>query len=170
MRWDHLRTEAGAGDHEGTLFGLDRVAVRQFDTPEFRGMTFYEVHARSAINRVPAAARVPFEWTINPYRGCSHACVYCLYGSTPVLLANGHTKPISEVQVGDLVVGTAQVGPDRQYTITPVLAHWQTEKLAYRITLEDGTDLLASGDHRFLTKQGWKHVTNSSEDRETAHI
>ena len=40
-------------------------------------MTFYEVQAKSIINRVPVASRVPFEWTINPYRGCSHSCVYC---------------------------------------------------------------------------------------------
>jgi DNA repair photolyase len=40
-------------------------------------MTFFEVHARSIINRVPEASRVPFRWTINPYRGCSHSCRYC---------------------------------------------------------------------------------------------
>jgi DNA repair photolyase len=38
---------------------------------------FYEVHAKSVVNRVPKASRMPFRWTINPYRGCSHACVYC---------------------------------------------------------------------------------------------
>src|SRR5438067_2057709 len=45
-------------------------------------MTFYEVRAKSIINRVPSASRVPFEWTVNPYRGCTHACVYCLDGGT----------------------------------------------------------------------------------------
>ena len=47
------------------------------ETPEFAGLTFHEVLAKSALNKVPGAARVPFEWTINPYRGCSHACTYC---------------------------------------------------------------------------------------------
>jgi len=51
--------------------------VRTFDTSEFRGITFYEVEAKSILNRVPAASRMPFEWTINAYRGCGHACVYC---------------------------------------------------------------------------------------------
>ena len=37
-------------------------------------------------------------------------------------------------------------------------AHWGTSKPAYRISLEDGTELVASGDHRFLTRRGWKHV------------
>ncbi len=92
MRWDHLsqngrggpgaadRPDGGdgsGGDRAGAaLFGTDAVS-RTFDTPEFRGTTFHEVRARSIINRVPGASRVPFEWTLNPYRGCGHACVYC---------------------------------------------------------------------------------------------
>jgi len=32
---------------------------------------------KTALNRVPDAARVPFRWTVNPYRGCSHSCHYC---------------------------------------------------------------------------------------------
>lgn len=56
--------------------------VRSVTTPEFAGMTFHEVLARSALNRVPAGSRMPFSWTINPYRGCSHACVYCFARGT----------------------------------------------------------------------------------------
>jgi DNA repair photolyase len=66
----------GGGPGPPALFERGAVA-RTFDTPGFRGMTFFEVHARSVINRVPEASRMPFRWTINPYRGCSHACLYC---------------------------------------------------------------------------------------------
>jgi DNA repair photolyase len=55
---------------------LFEVARRTFDTPEFRGITFIESEAKTIINHVPGNA-MPFSWTINPYRGCSHACVYC---------------------------------------------------------------------------------------------
>ncbi|GAA4656096.1 Rv2578c family radical SAM protein [Arthrobacter cryoconiti] len=51
--------------------------VKSVQTPEFAGITFHEVLAKSALNKVPATSTMPFEWTINPYRGCSHACVYC---------------------------------------------------------------------------------------------
>ena len=51
--------------------------VRHFDAPEALETRFYEVQAKSALNRVPERSRMPFRWTINPYRGCSHACVYC---------------------------------------------------------------------------------------------
>lgn len=137
--------------------------VRTFDTPEFRDITFYEVEAKSILNRVPAASRLGFEWTINVYRGCSHACSYCMCGFTPILMADGRTKPLAEVQVGDAVYGTVFDGKYRRYVTTQVLAHWSTVKPAYRITLEDGTELVASGDHRFLTRRGWKHVTGSEQ-------
>ncbi|MBX5441576.1 MAG: radical SAM protein, partial [Solirubrobacteraceae bacterium] len=47
---------------------------------------FYEVHAKSALNRVPAASSMPFRWTVNPYRGCTHACVYCFARPTHTYL------------------------------------------------------------------------------------
>src|SRR5262245_60752950 len=82
MRWDNLRL-AGPGRGDPAVPLLPRGAVtRTFDTPEFKGMTFYEIHARSIINRVPGASRVPFEHTINPYRGCSHGCIYCFARKT----------------------------------------------------------------------------------------
>ena len=128
-----------------------RAVTRTFDTPAFRGMTFFEVQARSIINRVPDASRVPFRWTINPYRGCSHSCVYCAWGDTPVLMADGRTKALSELREGDVVYGTVRRGSYRRYDPTTVLAHWQTVTPASRITLADGTRLIARGDPRFLT-------------------
>ena len=67
------------------LFERGAVA-RSFDTPGFAGMTFFEVHARSIVNRVPEPSRLPFHWTINPYRGCSHACSYCYARQTHTYL------------------------------------------------------------------------------------
>jgi DNA repair photolyase len=87
MRWDSLRLggdrDAGAAATASApaLFERDAVA-RTFDTPGFRGITFFEVHARSIINQVPPASRMAFRWTINPYRGCSHSCVYCFARNT----------------------------------------------------------------------------------------
>jgi DNA repair photolyase len=136
--------------------------VRRFDAPEALDMRFYEIHAKSALNRVPEASRMPFRWTINPYRGCSHACVYCLDGGTPILMADGRTRPLAELQVGDEIYGTRrQGGSGRRYVCTRVEAHWKTVKPAFRVTLEDGTEVVASGDHRFLTTRGWKHVTRA---------
>jgi DNA repair photolyase len=135
--------------------------VRTFDSPEFRDVTFYEVEAKSILNRVPAASRMPFEWTINVYRGCSHACSYCQAGDTPILMANGRTKPLADVRAGDTIYGTVRDGAYRHYVATNVVDHWSTVKPAHRVTLEDGTELVTSGDHRFLSDRGWKHVTGA---------
>ena len=105
---------------------------------------------------------MPFRHTINPYRGCAHACVYCAHGETPILMADGRTKPLASVRVGDAIYGTVPWGRYRRYVITRVQAHWETRKKAYRVTLEDGTELVTSGDHRFLTSRGWKHVAGTN--------
>jgi DNA repair photolyase len=144
--------------------------VRTVDSPEFRDVTFYEVEAKSILNRVPAASRMPFEWTINVYRGCTHSCGYCLSGDTPILMADGRTKPLADVQVGDAIYGTEFVGRHRRYTITRVLDQWSTTKPAYRVVLDEGTELVTSGDHRFLTDCGWKHVAPSRQGRQRPHL
>ncbi len=78
MRWDNLTLVELERDGRTSIPLFEQGAVvRTFDTPEFRGITFYEVRAKSIINRVPEASRMPFRWTINPFRGCSHACFYC---------------------------------------------------------------------------------------------
>ncbi|WP_350347443.1 Rv2578c family radical SAM protein [Agromyces sp. G08B096] len=76
MRWSGQ--ELGV-DQSDALPGLARLnnLVRSVQTPEFAGMTFHEVLAKSALNHVPGQSAMPFAWTINPYRGCSHACAYC---------------------------------------------------------------------------------------------
>ncbi|TDO49218.1 DNA repair photolyase [Kribbella sp. VKM Ac-2527] len=75
MRWAGQQIDA---ETPGTLPGLGSIAglVRSVTTPEFQGITFHEVLARSALNSVPGST-LPFNWTINPYRGCTHACRYC---------------------------------------------------------------------------------------------
>src|SRR5258705_7119411 len=165
MRWDNLR-RGGGGEEETRLAGYrDPAVVRRFDAPEAMDIRFYEVRAKSALNRVPERSQMPFRWTVNPYRGCSHACTYCAAGETPILLADGRSKPLSDLRIGEKIVGTVFDGMDRRYVETEVRDHWSMIKPAYRVTLEDGTELITSGDHRFLTRRGWKHVTGAMSGR-----
>ncbi|BBY16364.1 Rv2578c family radical SAM protein [Mycolicibacterium litorale] len=74
MRW----AGQGVGVDDGALPGLQRIGlVRSVRTPQFEGMTFHEVLCKSALNKVPNAWMLPFQYTVNAYRGCSHACRYC---------------------------------------------------------------------------------------------
>ena len=118
----------------------------------------YEDHTREILSHNDSPD-VGFSWSVNPYRGCFHACSYCLSGDTPILMGDGTTRPLAEVRPGDVVYGTVFNNRYRRYLRTRVLAHWKTVKQAFCIELEDGTSLIASGDHRFLTERGWKHVT-----------
>jgi len=118
----------------------------------------YEDHTREILSHNDSPD-VGFSWSVNPYRGCFHACAYCMAGETPILMGDGTTRSLADIRVGDLVYGTILRGMYRRYARTPVLAHWQTLEKAFRVTLEDGTALVASGDHRFLTQRGWKYVT-----------
>ena len=79
-------------------------------------------------------------------------------------MGDGRTKPLAEVRPGDSIYGTVRVGQYRRYVISEVLDHWSTVKPAYRVILEDGTEVVCSGDHRFWTARGkWKHVTGSEQ-------
>jgi DNA repair photolyase len=160
MRWDSLSV-----DEEGRrqLPGYREAAtVRTFDAPEAMDIRFYEVRAKSALNRVPEASRMPFRWTVNPYRGCTHACVYCLDGDSEILLADGGRRRLADIRPGDRVLGTELVGARRRYVETTVVDHWQTLRPAFRVTLAGGAELIASADHRFLAARGWLQVTGNA--------
>ena len=121
-----------------------------------------EERARSIISRNDSPD-IGFEQSINPYRGCEHGCIYCVHGDTPVLMADCSVRRIADIHPGDLIYGTAREGWYRRYVKSRVLAHWSVIKPAYRIALEDGTELIAGPDHRFLTEHGWKFVTGTEQ-------
>jgi DNA repair photolyase len=160
VRWSNLSIQE---EERARLPGYrDDAVIRHFEAPDAVPTRFYEVRAKSILNRVPEASQMPFRWTINPFRGCTHSCVYCQGGDTPILTADGRHKPLYEVDVGDAIYGT-EVGESgyRRYVRTTVRDKWITIKPAYRLTLEGGTVLVVSADHRFLSNRGWKHVLNT---------
>ena len=82
MRWDSQRVERERGR---SLPGLDVERIRTFDAPEALGINFHEVQAKSGLNKVPGTY-LPFNWTINAFRGCAHACTYCFARNTHTYL------------------------------------------------------------------------------------
>lgn len=109
MRWDGQLVDA-TDRQRPELQGLPHVSslVRTVRTPEFEGITFHEVLAKSALNKVPGAAAVPFDWTINPYRGCSHACTYCFARRTHSYLeldtgADFDSQIIVKINIADVL-------------------------------------------------------------------
>lgn len=88
MRWSNL--QIGGEEEAAQLPGhRDPAVIRRFDAPEALDTRFYEVRAKSVLNRVPEQSKMPFRWTVNPYRGCSHACSYCYARPTHTYLGFG---------------------------------------------------------------------------------
>ncbi|MEP6477986.1 MAG: Rv2578c family radical SAM protein [Rhodoglobus sp.] len=85
MRWSGQELTS---EETSALPGLAKLSnlVRSVTTPEFAGIRFHEVLAKSALNKVPGQSGMPFGWTVNPYRGCSHGCVYCFARNTHTYL------------------------------------------------------------------------------------
>jgi DNA repair photolyase len=82
LRWRLIDQE-----EQPALF--DPVVERHQGRGELVGLELLHVRARRLINEVPAASRMPFRFTINAYRGCSHACSYCFARSTHLHLNLG---------------------------------------------------------------------------------
>jgi len=111
----------------------------------------------------------------NPYRGCGHKCAYCLDGDTLIQMADGSTKTLRDIEIGDTIIGVTLDGKKRSWgtriTTTTVLAKISTHKEAYKVTLADGTTAICSADHRWLTERGWKYTTGAtSGDGQRPHL
>src|SRR6201999_1508714 len=134
MRWRLADEER---DGQVALFGVDELVGPQRGTGALSHLEFLHVAAKRVLNPVPAGSRMPFRWTINVYRGCSHACVYCLAGDTSILMADGRNVALRDVRKGDQVRGTQVVAGQRQPVCTEVLAHWRTIRQSYELILRN---------------------------------
>jgi radical SAM superfamily enzyme YgiQ (UPF0313 family)/intein-encoded DNA endonuclease-like protein len=94
-------------------------------------------------------------------RGCPRRCRFCLSGDTLILMVDGSSKQLTDIEVGDKIVGIVGGTPDqkRKYSAATVEAKWETLKPAVRISVENGTTVVCSPNHRWLTNRGWKYTT-----------
>ncbi|HVB33552.1 MAG TPA: radical SAM protein [Patescibacteria group bacterium] len=67
---------AGAAHSRQPLVGIARLASISPCAEAKRGVEYYLLPIRSILNHCDSS-RVPFPWTINPYRGCEFGCQYC---------------------------------------------------------------------------------------------
>src|SRR5947207_15785342 len=58
------------------LVGIARLAAEGHALAEGHDVEYFTIRARSLLNRC-TSPRMPFTWTLNPYRGCEFACKYC---------------------------------------------------------------------------------------------
>ncbi len=58
------------------LVGIARLAASSLRAEARRGTEYFLLPVRSILNYCDSE-RVPFRWTVNPYRGCEFGCKYC---------------------------------------------------------------------------------------------
>lgn len=75
---DEITAEDAASVRPGTskLIGIAKLASEGESIRVGHDVEYFSLEARSILNRC-TAARMPFTWTVNPYRGCEFACKYC---------------------------------------------------------------------------------------------
>jgi DNA repair photolyase len=148
----------------------DSTHVEYLGEPPEAALEVFEEKSRSILaeNESPD---VGFRWSLNPYRGCFHACSYCQSADTSILMANGRTSALADIRIGDEIYGTVRVGRQRLLEKTYVLNHWRRQDSAYRVRLQNGIELVASAEHRFLTARGWRSVAvGQKKRREQSHL
>lgn len=151
LRW------RAVGDRPDGLFEQSRRVV---GLGEYRSLTFHEVEAKTIINHVPAAAGLPFEYTINAYRGCSHACSFCFARPTHRYLGYGigedfDTQIVVKVNAVDLA--RAETAPGRWRGATIAMGTntdpYQKAEGRYRLTRGIAEALIQRGNpFSILTK------------------
>ena len=85
---------------------------------------------------------VGFRFSLNPYRGCEHGCVYCLEPGTPVLHADMGWRPIGETRVGDVIAGFDEfprTGSTRRLRLAVVEAVRWSRRPTVRLVTEGGS-------------------------------
>ncbi len=128
MRWAGQRLGAdaglvldlGGGDEPGAASATAIPGLlRTVRTPDFAGVTFHEVLAKSVLNEVPGSSPMPFAWTVNPYRGCTHACRYCFARNTHTYLdldagADFDSQIVVKVNVAEVLTRELARGRNRR--------------------------------------------------------
>src|SRR5919201_6383753 len=144
---------------------FESVAREAFDdgwTPEERDERELETmvteeRARSILS-TNDSPDVGFRFSLNPYRGCEHGCVYCLSADTPVLHADMSWRPLGEVQVGDVLFGFDEFpapGRTRKFRPAVVQAVWWSRRPTLRLVTER-TEVVTTAEHRWLQARSFR--------------
>lgn len=102
---------------------------------------------RRLINRVKPTSDVPFDWTVNPYRGCEHGCIYCFARPYHEYLGfscglDFETKIVAKMEAPDML---------RHELASP---SWKGEP----IVMSASTDIYQPIEHRLRLSRGCLEV------------
>ena len=123
--------------------------VDQDGEPGREPTVFYRDTSKSILAE-NSSPDIGFTFSLNPYRGCEHGCIYCLVPETPVLCADMAWRPIGELRVGDELVGFDEYpepGRTRKLRKATVESVSWSKRLTHRVITEQ-TEVAATADGR----------------------
>ena len=119
---------------------------------------YYRDPSRTLLAR-NSSPDVPFDTSLNPYRGCENGCIYCLATETPVLGGDLVWRPIGELRAGDEVVGFDEEVPGpgirRRLRRARVLAAWRSVRPTWRVITEH-SEVVTTAEHRWLQARNFR--------------
>jgi DNA repair photolyase len=126
-------------DSKPPLVGIARLAASGESLREGHAVEYFTLPSRSLLNRC-AGVRMPFTWTINPYRGCEFACKYCYARYTHEFMEmRDHTDFEQKIYVKQHAAGLLrqelrQVKPGEEIAIGTATDPYQPAEKRYEVT------------------------------------
>ncbi len=175
------------------LVGIARLAAEGDLLEAKRRVQYFDLPTRKFINRC-SSARVPFQWTINPYRGCEFGCKYCYARYTHEFMelrdwrefeekifakqwsAQSFREELAGISRQEAIaIGTATDAyqpAERRYEITRKILRVLVKERGRRLSLITKSDLVAR-DASLLCSIGrrnrlWVHLTVTTMDTSLA--
>ena len=120
--------------------------------------THLEIHPITILG--VAAANIPF----SDHNQAPRNCYQCIGEEELVLMSNGERKPIKDIKIDDEVITFDPI--TMVPSITKVINQFvkPTEKKIYKIKTISGRSIIATNDHLFMTKSGWKKAEELNGD------
>lgn len=159
--WDMLMTEGVIEFLEKEEEMTYRVAMRSRDLLDSDAvMPYTHVQIHPTLMFGVCASLIPFP----DHNQAPRNMYQCIDAREPIRMADGTTKPLGHVRVGDMVV-TFDPETLEQSTTRVVNAFARpTDKLMVKITTSGGLVICATEDHLFMTRLGWRSASYLDDD------
>src|SRR5262245_44996581 len=152
----------------------ERLRFEADEPPDGDDPTIYYRDVSRSVLAENDSPDVGFRFSLNPYRGCEHGCIYCLAADTMVLYADLGWRPIGSVQVGDVITGFDEhpkPGRTRKLRMAVVEAVCRSRRPTLRVICER-SEIVATAEHLWLPSRDfrWTRTDRLASGRRLRHV
>src|SRR5262245_11863628 len=152
----------------------EKLRIEGDEPPDGDDPTIYYRDASRSVLAENDSPDVGFRFSLNPYRGCEHGCIYCLAADTMVLYADLGWRPIGNVQVGDVIAGFDEhpkPGRTRKLRMAVVEAVCRSRRPTLRV-ISERSEIVATAEHLWLPSRDfrWTRTDRLASGRRLRHV